>query len=166
MKKIAKQTYDDWAKEFEESFWSKTMGWGMAFCNQFNVENDALWSEDNRMLAEITIFEQYVGADLEPEQQKDTEFDFTPYPTITEEAQQAILDYVNKGEDPGGFLNSVLCNDLVNAVGRADDQEFAMIRDLVNFVYKNMPYETWGNHKAVAAYQRRFEVKTTEKENV
>jgi len=166
VKKIAKQTYDEWAKEFEESFWSKTMGWGMAFCNQFNVENDSLWAEDNRGLAEVLIFEQYVDEAATPDPVQDTEFDFTPYPTITEEAQQAILDYVNKGEDPGGFLNSVLCNDLVNAVGRAGDQEFAMIRDLVNFVYKNMPYETWGNHKAVAAYQRRFEVKTTEKENV
>lgn len=165
MKKIAKQTYDEWAKEFEQSFWSKTMGWGMAFCNQFNVENDALWGEDNRGLAEILIFEQYVDAALVPEVQQDMEFDWQPYPTLSDEVKQAIGDYVNKGIDPGGFINSVLCNDLVNAVGRADDEEFAMIKDLVNFVYKNMPYETWGNHKAVAAFLRRFEVKTTENEN-
>ena len=156
MKKIAKETYDNWAKEFESSFWANTTGWGMAFCNQFNIEDDNLWAEDNRMIAEIKIFEQYVDASLAPEEEKDTEFDWTPYPTLSAEIKEDILNYINKGEEPDGFLVSVLCNDLVNAVGRSTDEEFAMLRDLINFIYKEMPYETWGNHRAVVAYQRRF----------
>ena len=145
MKKIAKETYDSWAKEFEASFWSNTTGWGMAFCNQFNIEDDGLWAEDNRMLAEIKIFDEYVDASLVPEEAKDVEFDWTPYPTLSAELQQQILDYINKGEEPDGFLVSVLCNDLVNAVSLADSTNLAGLKDIVLWLTTQAPEAAWGS---------------------
>jgi hypothetical protein len=156
MKKIAKQTYDTWATAHAKSFWANTINWGHAFCNEFNVEDSALFDQVDRMSAEIFIFEKYVDDNIEPEAVADIVFDWTDYPTVNDECKEQMGSYINQGQDPGGFLTSILCNDLINTVSRATDEEYAMLKDLVKFMHADMPYEAWGNHKAVSSYQRRF----------
>jgi len=64
---------------------------------------------------------------------------------------QSMLDYWNKRIPPGGFLRSVLANDLVGAVGHADETNKASICNYVQWLYWNVPARPtgWGSYKAV-----------------
>jgi hypothetical protein len=52
----------------------------------------------------------------------------------------------------GGFLHAVLCNNLVEAVCRADEGGLAAIRQIVLYVYNAMPSTCWGSREKVAAW--------------
>jgi hypothetical protein len=77
--------------------------------------------------------------------------DFNHY-YIPAHTQQALLDYVEHGYEPGGFLYSVLCNDLIGAVSRADASNLESLRDIAQFVYNEMPSNCHGNEAIVVRY--------------
>lgn len=55
---------------------------------------------------------------------------------------------------PGHFLSAVICNDLKDAVGRADETNRAALADWVLFFYNDAPSECWGS---VAAFNHWIE---------
>jgi hypothetical protein len=57
-----------------------------------------------------------------------------------------------EGTPTGGFLRSVLSNDLREAVFTADEEALAGLRALVGFVHNCMPSECWGSRDKVAAW--------------
>jgi len=61
----------------------------------------------------------------------------------------ALTRYVEKGFQPGGFLTAVLANDLFGAVGRADAENSQALKAIVEFVYNQMPSNSWGSREAV-----------------
>lgn len=60
--------------------------------------------------------------------------------------------YVNEGVKPGGFLQAVICNDLKEAFGRADDENFHNIPAYINYFYNDAPAACWGSKEAMKAW--------------
>ena len=63
--------------------------------------------------------------------------------------QGAMKRYVEHGIPPGGFLEAVLCNNLKEAVGRADEINLANLVEIVKYCYWEIPHNCWGSPKQV-----------------
>ena len=70
----------------------------------------------------------------------------------TEEAILSLRVYVERGRPTGGFLHAVLCNDLMDAVSRADQSSLTSLADICSYVYHRMPAECWGSPEKVTAW--------------
>lgn len=68
--------------------------------------------------------------------------------------QRALELYVNKRISPGGFLYSLLTNDLFGAISKADAANLAAIKDICFYVYNEMPADSWGNYDKVKQWLR------------
>lgn len=66
---------------------------------------------------------------------------------------EALARYVVLGLQPGGFLTAVLSNDLTQAVLRADDNNKAVLPELVSYIWMNLPAQCWGSPKAVLLWE-------------
>ena len=64
----------------------------------------------------------------------------------------ALERYVERKYMPGGFLTSVLCNDLFGAVCRADLENLPALPAICEFVYNRMPSESWGSQEKMWKY--------------
>ncbi len=62
---------------------------------------------------------------------------------------EALENYLMHGFEPGGFLTSVLANDLFLAVGRADQWNQDRLYHIVNVVLHKMPNWSWGSYQRV-----------------
>jgi hypothetical protein len=58
---------------------------------------------------------------------------------------EAIENYLFQGLEPGSFVSSVLCNDLVGACTRCDHINATHIVQITKFVLHCMPPGSWGN---------------------
>jgi hypothetical protein len=58
--------------------------------------------------------------------------------------------YINHKIKPGGFLTAVLENNLIAAVGQADEQNINRLREICAYVYNKIPFESWGSKVEVA----------------
>ena len=58
---------------------------------------------------------------------------------IPKDLAQALYRYVNEHLPPGGFLTSVLENDLFGAVSRADEHNIRYIKEIAQYVYWELP---------------------------
>lgn len=61
------------------------------------------------------------------------------YEGIPEGTRGGILRYVEHGIQPGGFMTAVLCNDLRNAVGRADKDNLVALPLIVRWFANRCP---------------------------
>ena len=77
--------------------------------------------------------------------------DFKHYhiPTHT---QEALINYIERGYEPGSFLYAVLSNDLLGAVSRADALNLPALKDIVQFVHNEMPENCCGNEAVVIRF--------------
>ena len=62
--------------------------------------------------------------------------------------------YLNHKRPVGGFLNAVLENNLTEAFARADSSNSANMKNIVGYVYNNLPYHAWGTKERVAAWMK------------
>lgn len=81
--------------------------------------------------------------------------DFTGY-NIPEHTQGALIRWVDEGLYPGGFLESVLSNDLFGAIGQADRQNIVALKDIVMFIYNQVPSNAWGSREKMQNYAAKF----------
>ena len=58
---------------------------------------------------------------------------------------EGITNYVEHRVKPGGFLSSVLQNDLVRAYGRADEESLRALPQIINYLNANVPATCWGS---------------------
>jgi len=58
-----------------------------------------------------------------------------------------ITRYILQGIPPGDFLTAVICNDLMNALGRADDINREALFSFVNWFYNVAPTDCWKSKK-------------------
>ncbi len=56
-----------------------------------------------------------------------------------------IQRYINNGIPPGDFLTAVICNDLMEAVARADDTNIRNLPAYVAYFYNEAPSLCWGS---------------------
>lgn len=82
---------------------------------------------------------------------------FTISPTMVED----IRTYIDHGVDPGNFLSAVICNNLKEAVGRADDADMAALPAFVAFFYNEAPSACWGSLDKMTKYMAAKAVKRT-----
>ncbi len=64
----------------------------------------------------------------------------------------AIERYVEYAAIPGDFLQAVICNDLKEALGRADDENMKNLPAYVAFFYNETPSLCWGSPKKMKAW--------------
>lgn len=68
----------------------------------------------------------------------------------------ALDKWASNGDIPGDFVLAVLHNDLMDAVCRADADSLASIRDIVLYVYNDLPSPCWGSLQNVNLWLARF----------
>ena len=64
----------------------------------------------------------------------------------------AVKDYRDNRREHGSFIMAVLENNLHAAMTRADGTSWDAIRALMEFVYFDLPADSWGSEEAVAAW--------------
>lgn len=69
--------------------------------------------------------------------------------TLPAHMQGLVLDYIYKGQNPGGFLEALVSNDLREAFLQADDINRMSIEAYVRFLYSYAPALCWGSYQAV-----------------
>ena len=60
--------------------------------------------------------------------------------------------YVEHGVPPGPFLTALICDDLYEAFGRADDINESRIQDWARFFHNDAPSTCWGSPAKMAAW--------------
>jgi hypothetical protein len=65
--------------------------------------------------------------------------------------QQSVVSYVLHRVPPGHFLTAVMSNNLLEAIGRADETNYKLLREWVRLFYNcdAIPSECWGSAEAV-----------------
>ena len=71
---------------------------------------------------------------------------------IPEYMMYGILHYVQDGVPPGDFLKAIICNDLKEAVGRADDNNINNLPAYVAYFYNKAPSGCWGSKKKMDSW--------------
>lgn len=74
------------------------------------------------------------------------------YERIKPEILDAIRRYADEHCPVGNFLTAVLCNDLTEAVGRADDENIRVLPEIVCYCYNEIPCSCWGSPERVRAW--------------
>ena len=77
------------------------------------------------------------------------------YP-VSKSVISSLKLYVEKGIMPGGFLTSVLENDLMGAMARADSYNRATIFQITCYVHNEIPSDCHGSPEIVESWQKRF----------
>ena len=62
---------------------------------------------------------------------------------------KALERYIMDGVPTGGFLSSVLTNDLTGAFGKADLQNCIYLENIVSFIYNDVPMGCHGSEEKV-----------------
>ena len=70
----------------------------------------------------------------------------------TEDAIESIKRYVERGIPTGDFLRAVLSNDLIQALGRADESSRENLFEICTYIYNGIPSETWGSPRKYEAW--------------
>ncbi len=78
------------------------------------------------------------------------------YAAIRSDVIDSLLRYAYEGVPTGGFLHAVLCNDLREAVARADRDNERTLKAIVTFCYMEIPAPCWGSAEKVTAWIERF----------
>ena len=76
---------------------------------------------------------------------------------IPERMRGGIERYINHGVPPGDFLTAVICNDLRDACGRADDENRYLLWDYVLFFHNEAPSSCWGSPEKMRAWISLFD---------
>lgn len=71
---------------------------------------------------------------------------------IPERLMGGLLRYRDDKILPGHFLTAVLENNLTKAIGHADDESLAHLKEIVLWVYAELPGDSWGSKEKVELY--------------
>ena len=84
------------------------------------------------------------------------------YDKIRPDIKESLDAYVAMGRPTGGFLEAVLCNNLMEAVGRADPYNLGTLHQICGYVYNEIPGNCHGSPEIVRAW---YDLKRSEREN-
>jgi hypothetical protein len=74
---------------------------------------------------------------------------------IPDRMMGGLTRYIEEGIMPGDFLTAVLENDLMEAVGRADDENAANLPAYIGYLYNVAPSNCFGSREKVKAHYAR-----------
>lgn len=86
---------------------------------------------------------------------KSLEDEFADFPSIKQSTRESLIRYRDQRISPGGFLTSVLDNDLQGAVCRADTENLWALKDICLWVNWHLPASSWGDPDRVNAWLSR-----------
>lgn len=66
-----------------------------------------------------------------------------------------MIRYVLHGIEPGGFLFNVFANDLMGAVGKADETNAECLRNYAMAIYNDCPRDCHGSPDQVLAWMKQ-----------
>lgn len=72
-----------------------------------------------------------------------------------------LREYINNGQPVGDFLAAVLCNDLAEACGRADEENLRNLPAYTGFLYNEAPSTCHGSIEKMKAHLESFKVPPT-----
>ena len=75
------------------------------------------------------------------------------YALIPEGIMAGLRRYVDEGISPGHFLTAVLENNLVEALGRADEDSQLALHSIVAWVWNEAPAACWGDAQRMQRWQ-------------
>lgn len=78
-----------------------------------------------------------------------TDYSLVPVPAMA----ASIEGYIERGEPVGGYLRSLLSHDMMGTVCGADADNYAHLRQWVQFVHFELPSRSHGDAAAVLAWQ-------------
>lgn len=64
---------------------------------------------------------------------------------VPEHARESLDNYFVRGYKPGSFMEAVICNDLFNAVCRADSTNRSHLHNIIMWMINNAPPAAYGN---------------------
>jgi len=85
------------------------------------------------------------------------------YSMIRPHIKKSLVDYAKYNYSTGGFLKSVLENDLAGALGKADRDNRENIYHIVKFVYNELPASCWVSKEKVKKWEGLERYKKTQK---
>lgn len=71
---------------------------------------------------------------------------------VPEHTLESLILYIVHHIEPGGFLVAFLANDLMEAIGRADQQNAYAIKEIATFVYSYAPNTCHGSYEKIKSY--------------
>jgi len=71
---------------------------------------------------------------------------------IPDRMMGGILRYVEDGIPPGDFLQAIICNDLVEVVHRADEENRRNLPAYVAYFYNEVPLPIWRTKEKMKAW--------------
>jgi len=74
------------------------------------------------------------------------------YDRLPDHMRESTRRYIEDGLDPGGFLSSIITNNLFEAVNRADDTNTELLKFWVNFFHSFAPAMCWGSREKYEAW--------------
>lgn len=77
------------------------------------------------------------------------------YAALPERLQGGAQRYIEHGVKPGSFLTAVICNDLREACGCADDDMRLVLFDIVSWFHNEAPALCWGSREKMAEWLAR-----------
>jgi hypothetical protein len=72
--------------------------------------------------------------------------------TLTDQNLAPLHNWVDTGWLPAGFLQTVMANDLIGAVERADAENIHKIPAYIAWLYNQAPSDCWGSAKKIRAW--------------
>lgn len=80
--------------------------------------------------------------------------DTVNYQAIPPAIMRGMLEHMEHGAPQGGYLTSVLENNLVEATGRADVPSLAALHDTAAWLWNHAPSECWGSPAKVGQWRQ------------
>lgn len=77
------------------------------------------------------------------------------YPNVPSHTIETLENYWRHGFEPGGFVTSVLCNDLYTAAMRADHWNKGALGHIVEYVINEAPEGSYGSAELVKDWCRK-----------
>ena len=74
------------------------------------------------------------------------------YPNLPEATKATIDNYVDNRWEPGRFVTAVMANNLIEAFSWADENNTICMRDIVSYVYNEVPMGCRGSYEKVEAW--------------
>lgn len=78
------------------------------------------------------------------------------YPGMSDVMRGAVERYLNNGIMPGSFMTAVLENNLKEAFGRADSYNSQNMKDIIGYLYNEIPSSAWGSKERVTQWLEQF----------
>ena len=85
-----------------------------------------------------------------------------PYEELPQRLREPVKRYIEEGAMPGDFLNAVICNNLVYAFSRADDEMAEKLEEIAFWAYNHIPSRAFGSHKKMIQWNQERGLKGLE----